>query len=79
LPANSCIFVGKEDPAFAGAQALSAPNCCACNSAAAGGIESRPLRPLSAHRQLPSDPTKVRLPNRLPTLDLATRRAPRYP
>ena len=44
LPANSCIFVGPEDPGFAGPQALSAPNCCACNSATARGIESRPLR-----------------------------------
>ncbi len=44
LPANSCIFVGPEDPPLPAPQALSAPNCCACNSVAARGVEPRPLR-----------------------------------
>jgi hypothetical protein len=43
LPANSCIFVGPKEPALPAPQTVSAPNCCACNSAAARGIEARPL------------------------------------
>jgi hypothetical protein len=35
-------------------QALSAPNCCACNFAAARGIESRLLRP-HPHRRKRGD------------------------
>jgi hypothetical protein len=42
IPASSSA---RRIPPLPAPQALSAPNCCACNSAAARGIESRPLRP----------------------------------
>ena len=59
----------RRIPPLPAPQALSAPNCCACNSAAARGIESRPLRPhLSPPPVISRCPaSKLSVPSHRPT------------